>query len=113
MLHHPDKDNLMLSGSLRTRKARAERKREHKEFWENLEENIDGSKDVKRLLLMAISEVKSGELSPKQASNISSLSGHLIKTIEVSQLEARMQYLEGKYRENEDRKSRVAKSRGA
>jgi len=105
MLHHPDRDNLMLAGSLKTRKEKQERKKDRKDFWDFLEDNVNSPEDVKKLILTAIAEVRSGELDNKSASNISSLAGHLVKVIEAGDLEKKMKYLEDKLKEKDKKET--------
>ena len=89
----------MLAGSIKTRKEKQKRKKERAEFWAFLEDNVESTADVKKLILTAIAEVRSGDLDHKSASNISSLAGHLVKVIEAGDLERKLKYLEDKLRE--------------
>jgi len=50
--------------------------------------------DVAGLLEMTINEVRSGELDPRIANTIGYLTGHLIKAIEVGEVEKRINAIE-------------------
>ena len=55
--------------------------------------------DVVALLNDTIQRVRSGEIDIKIANCIGYLSGHLIKALEVSELESRLEYVEREIRE--------------
>ena len=55
---------------------------------------INASKDIVGLLEDTIARVRSGEMDLKIATTIGYLSGHLIKAMETSDLEVRMEKLE-------------------
>jgi len=55
---------------------------------------VKTSQDVAGLLEQTINEVRSGELDPRIANTIGYLTGHLIKAIEVGEVERRINAIE-------------------
>jgi len=55
---------------------------------------ISGSKSVVNLLAITINEVRQGEIDLRVANCIGYLSGHLIKALEVSEIENRIETIE-------------------
>ena len=100
LLHHPEKKTILLERSITSREEQAAKDKQRQHFWENLVTEVETTADVKQMLLRAISEVHEGTLLTQQASSISSLSGHLIKTIELDAVDDRVKFIKQKLRDS-------------
>lgn len=99
LLHHPDKKHILLQRSIESKEEQAARDKERKNFWKELVSRVESTGDVKEMILRVIAEVHEGTLTTQQASSISALSGHLIRTIELDAVDDRIKFIREKLKQ--------------